>query len=60
MKIADMEEQNLVNTRIVEETLEGENVYRTWNNFFQWYFQHIESKTKSFLRHNKVILAFGL
>ena len=29
MKIADMEEQNLVNTRIVEETLEGENVYRT-------------------------------
>ena len=29
MKIADMEEQNLVNTGIVEETLEGENVYRT-------------------------------
>ena len=29
MKIADMEEQNLVNTCIVEETLEGESVYRT-------------------------------
>ena len=29
MKIADMEEQNLVNTRIVEETLEGESVCRT-------------------------------
>ena len=30
------------------------------NNFFQWHFQHTESKTNSFLRPNKVILAFGL
>ena len=63
IKIADIKEQilsYLLNTDILEKTFESGSVCRIWNNFFQWHFQHIESKTSSFLRHNKVVLAFGL